>query len=120
MKSRLAVLAVVSLLVGCGASGADKTADLREMLRQDHQYDSGYELLGAVTVDDDGDVTVRAEPWANPLAGAELYCGWVSGWAYDHGTADTRVTVTVPPRAGGEEVTLVRRGASESCSEATA
>lgn len=110
----LALAVGVFALGGCSASDESKTEDLRESLRQAHEYDSGYDGLGEVTFSD-GNVTVDADEWADPLSGAQLYCEWVSSWLYDdgNGSADSRVTV----RMGGEQV-LTRRGESEDCVEA--
>ena len=106
----LAVTAALAL-TGCGGDSR-KTDDLREYLRQAHEFDDPYEGLGTVTYED-GAVTIDTEAWADPGYGAYLYCSWVEPWVRENGNADTDIVVIMD----GREI-LRSRGASEPCVEA--
>jgi len=110
------LLPLTLALAACGSSDSDVTADLREQLRANHEFDNGYDGLGTVEFADDT-ITVDTKAWADPSYGAYLYCDWVFNALeqLNGTTADTQVRVIMD----GDEV-LNKRGASESCVEASA
>ncbi|MGY1829056.1 hypothetical protein ACI8AA_01360 [Geodermatophilus sp. SYSU D01180] len=105
--------ATSATLVGCGASDADRTEELREAMRVHYEFDSAYDGLGTVTVRGD-EAIVDTEAWADPAYGAYLYCSWVENWVRrDLDDPDMDVVVIMD----GQEV-LRARGLSETCLDA--
>lgn len=115
------VFASALALSGCGSdepAGPDASAELREVVRQAHEFDPLYDAIESIEYSP-GQVTVSGVAQDGPQTIAQVYCEWVSDWLYQRDGSDAQVIVNIPGTSG-DEVELERRGESESCATAAA